>query len=431
MNPWLKFLKTLDTLFDDKTINEWIKPIKLVNFDARNVYLKAENPFQIAWFNEHISQLCREKLLGSSGKPLKVHLICDKKEPKKETEKPSPFATDFCDPLFNFDTFVASGKTLLSYKLLSEITAGKASSFGEGTNPVFIYGPASCGKTHLLTAAALALKAQKKKVLIVHAQTFSSHVVHAFRGSLLQEFRQVYRDVDVLIIDDVHLLKRKTSSQEELFHTFNWLHTRKKQIILSSRSIAGHLEDIEDRLVSRFEWGISLAVEPPGIQEMEQILEIKAGQLQLHLETKLKSWLLTTFNNAAAVAKALSLLSLYHHSQELLDQDRAEFYLKDMIALEQSKSLTLDTIINKVCSYYGIKNDDVKGRSQNKEASLPRQISMYLCREKMKTPYLKLGEFFGRDHSTVITSVKTIKGRLKKKEPEILAAIDKISKALA
>ncbi|PCI78656.1 hypothetical protein COB21_00300 [Candidatus Aerophobetes bacterium] len=434
MNQWLKFLKYLETRFDVNTIKQWVTPLKVVNFDARNIYLKAENQFQIAWFNEHIKQLCSEILLSSAGLPIKVHIICDKGLENKPTVahkiNENNFSPDFCDPLFTFDNFLAANKTLLSCQILKDLILNEKNQNKDDNNPIFIYGPPSSGKTHLLTAIALTLKAQGNKVCFVHALTFSKHVIHAFRGSLLQEFRQTYRNMDVLIIDDIHLLKRKTSSQEELFHTFNSLHTRKKRIIVSSNVIPSHLEEIEERLTSRFEWGISLAIEKPPSEILKQILGIKAHQLNLPLSHELRAWLLSQFLTPASLASALSTLCLYHHSNSPLEKTRAEFYLKDLILLEKSKTLTLDSVVRKVCSYYGIKNEDVLGRSQTKETSLPRQISMYLCREKIKTPYIQLGDFFNRDHSTVMTSVKSIKLRLKRKEPEVLTAIDKISQAL-
>ena len=439
MNQWSTFLQHLETLFGSPTLNEWVKPLKVVNFDARNLYLRADNQFQIAWFNEHIKELAKEHLITSSGRAIKVHIICDdEKEVKvkqEDTQEISPlFKPDFCDPSFTFDSFFTGGKTELSYQILESLLRIKqdeaTSSANERHNPIFIYGPSSSGKTHLLTASAHILESLGLKVFYVHALTFSSHVVRAFRGSLLHEFRQTYRNVDVLIIDDIHLLKRKLSSQEELFHTFNWLHTRKKLILLSSNTMPSHLEDIEERLISRFEWGISLALERPAKQAMKQILASKASDLHLHLTPKLSSWLLDTLTSPGTLAAALSTLALHHHKATPIEQDLAEFYLKDLILLEKSKTLTLDTIINQVASYYGIKNDDILGKSQNKEASLPRQVSMYLCREKMKTPYLQLGSFFKRDHSTVMTSVKSIKNKIKQKEPALLTAIDKISQAL-
>lgn len=437
MNQWSIFLKHLETLFDSKTVETWVKPLKVVNFDARNLYLRADNQFQIAWFKEHIKSLADEKLLTSSGRPIKVHIICDEEKTEKpEVQKPAQklnpnFASDFCDPSFTFDTFFASNKTRLSCDIITRLIAQEHETGELASNPLFLYAPTASGKTHLLTAMAHKLESQGKKVFMVHALTFASHVIRAFRGSLLHEFRQTYRNIDVLIIDDIHLLKRKVSSQEELFHTFNWLHTRGKMIVLSANTLPSQLEDIEERLISRFEWGLSLALEKPLQEDLSRILESKAKELELELTPSLIQWLLTSFASPETLTKALSTLALHHRSQMAIDKERAQFYLADLLLLEKSKQLTLDTIVSKVCAYYGIKNEDVLGRSQNKETSLPRQVSMYMCREKMKTPYLQLGDFFNRDHSTVITSVKGVKNRVKKKEPAILTAIDKISQALA
>ncbi|HAB99754.1 MAG TPA: chromosomal replication initiation protein, partial [Parachlamydiales bacterium] len=240
----------------------------------------------------------------------------------------------------------------------------------------------------------------KKKVFFVRAETFTEHVVQAIRLGTMQNFRQTYRDIDVLIVDDVHIFAKKNATQEEFFHTFNTLHTSGKQIILSANAAPSLLTDIEPRLISRFEWGLSASLEPS--PQKKEILERKAQLWKLNLHPATFDFLLKEIPPQAIKAlQALALRADHVHIDPVL----ARKYLKDFLSREEELLLKPEHIIQQIATHFGIKPEDLLSKSQTREFALPRQIAMYACREKLKMPYQAIGELFDRDHSTVMSSV--------------------------
>jgi chromosomal replication initiator protein len=297
------------------------------------------------------------------------------------------------DPDLTFDTFVTDPSNELASQVLQELPF----------NPILIYGPKNSGKTHLLTSCAHRLQKQGKKIFFVKAEKFTEHVVQAIRLGLMQEFRNIYREIDALFIDDVHIFSGKNATQEEFFHTFNTLHTILKPIVLSAHAAPTLLTGIEPRLISRFEWGISL-----GIKEADRvsILQKKAAAWNTPLKAELAQYLVETFPTSSPAA--LQALILRSKGKRIEAPKEAEALLKDLIAAEEKNSLTAEEIAKAVANHYGVRYEDILGKSQTREMALPRQMAMYLCRERLKLTYQKIGEIFGRDHSTVMSSVKLI-----------------------
>lgn len=434
MKAWNELLTQLDQELGTETVNTWIRPLKIIKFDAGNLYLDAIDSFQVNWFNEVVYPLLPKRLLTSSGKPIKVHLSIKgssydskKKELLKATQNPFP-----SDPLEShaiFDQFILGAEENLPHKILTELTQKKL-PMGR-YNPIYIYGPKGSGKSHLLMAAAQALKERGTECFYVHASTFTEHVIRAFRSTSLQEFRKVCRDIEVLIIDDVDQFSRKIATQEELFHTFNRLHTQGLQIILSSSMTPRSLEDIEERLISRFEWGITLGLPSPDENQKKEILKMRAGALAFPLNSPFVDFLLQSFKNLHSLIQALEALALrLPHLTASPDLEIAKYHLSDLILKESDAQLTPEKTLKIVANTFGIKIEDILGKAQNKECALPRQISMYLCREKLQMSFLKIGRMFSRDHSTVMTSVKMVKTGLQKKEEKFLFPLSEIEKIL-
>lgn len=261
--------------------------------------------------------------------------------------------------------------------------------------------------------AAIAMQKSGKRVFFVKAETFTGHVVQAIRLGQMQEFRKVYRDIDVLIIDDIHIFSRKNATQEEFFHTFNTLHTSGRLILISANVPPMQLSEIEPRLISRFEWGISLGLQKG---EMKAILEKKTALWKLPCNEELIPFLLDKFpRNPILALQALALRSKGTHLTPLL----AERLLKDLLAKEQENALTPEKIVKAIAAHYGITSEDLLGKSQMRECALPRFVAMYYCRERLKMPFQKIGELFGRDHSTVMSSVKQIQKAVEEKKETI------------
>ena len=285
---------------------------------------------------------------------------------------------------------------------------------------------------------AAALRKQNKKVVFARAQTFADHVVSAIRAGEMGIFRESYRNTDVLIIDDVHIFSRKGATQEEFFHTFNSLHLAGKQIIFSANCPPKELQFIEPRLISRFEWGIVVSLERPSREDAEKILTVKLNTLDFPLHKKVIDFLLDSFTTMTSLNKALEALILRAHldlkkgrlSSMQLTVAFLEQELADLIAEEQQSKITPQRIVHDVAQYFGIKSDDVLGDGQTRDRVLPRQLSMYLCRQELKMPYMKIGDIFGRDHSTVMSSIKLIQKELDADNGDVVSAYRAIMRLL-
>ncbi len=429
MKAWKLFLEDLEKKIGVSTVRKWLSSLEVIKFDACNLYLEAENHFQAQWFQEHIKPILDKSFYNENFHKIKVHLSVKnvQKKEKQPIEKKFETQSDALDPYSTFSLFIASENNLMTLKLLKEATI-KNSLF----NPIFLYGPKGSGKTHLLQACAHKYKERKLNVFYVNAQSFTNHVVEAIRNGSMQDFRKTYRNLDVLIIDDIHIFSKKYATQEEFFHTFNTLHTQGKTIIISANIATNSMHDIESRLISRFEWGITLKLEKLEKKELKLILKNESQLLNLKLDDQSEKFILDTFTNIISIKKALKTITLHSHLEKSVSYDfnKIKKYLSSLINEEKANTLTHDKIINEVSIYFGITTKDILGKSQTKECALPRQFSMYLCRELLKMPYMKIGSLFKRDHSTVMTSVKGIKNYLETKNIEISSAYMELSKKL-
>ncbi len=428
MQAWEIFLAEQEKKFGKESVRKWLRSLKVLRFDAANLYLEAEDSFQLNWFEEHIRPLL-SSLKNSNDRVIRVHLSTWQK--KEEKKKPKFFssafriAPDFLDPEMSLENFMPFSGNELAFKLIEQTLNASSLSF----NPIFLYGNSATGKSHLLNAAALGFQKLGKKVFFVHAETFTDHVVGALRQGCMQEFRKAYRTCDVLILDDIHIFSRKNATQEEFFHTFNALHTMGNQILLSANTAPEHLFAIEPRLISRFEWGITIPMQDLAKGELFSILGEKSQLLGIHLTEEAKFFLLSALSyNLKKIHKALQALLLRNqHLPPKIDSALLKSTLPDLFEQETKNALNTDHIVRKVANFYGILPQDILGNSQARGHSFPRQIAMYFCRQKLKMPYMKIGDLFNRDHSTVMTSIKTIE-QLQNKKEELSSALLEIAK---
>lgn len=425
MKAWTEFLNQQEKELGKVTTNKWLRSLKVVKFDACNLYLEASDSFQLLWFQEHIEHLLKTNFLNHSGKPIKVHVnlkspslpVSQKKKDFKELFSPNHLEVEA-----TFSHYIVKDSTNIPYQILTELVGYEgAPRLKMGTyNPIYIYGPKGSGKSHLLMATADEYKKQNISSLYIKSETFTEHVIRAFRTSSIQEFRKTYRNIDALLIDDVHLFSRKIATQEELFHTFNYLHTLGLQIILSANCPPSALTDIEERLVSRFEWGITLQLPSLSTQVKEAILLSKALTLALHLSSPLTKYLLETFKNPTSLTRALEALALRSPpSQNELSLESVPL-LADLVSEENQQYLTPEKIVKLIAEIFTIKTTDLIGKSQEKEFAFARQLAMYLCRKELTLSYLKIGAIFSRDHSTVMSSIKLITKKIEDKEVKTL-----------
>lgn len=449
MKAWEQFLALQEKELGIETVHKWLKPLKVIRFDACNLYLEAKDSFQAIWFEEHIRPKIQNKLLNNNNKKIKVHLAvtntlqtkslkAKNKKTKENDTSPPPFNLNFdqLDPHCTLDNFILNDNNILAHKLICKMLNNTAefASF----NPVYIHGSKGTGKTHLLMAAAHALRAEGLNVIYARAETFTEHVVTAIRAGEMSVFRQAYRNSDILIIDDVHVFSRKNATQEELFHTFNTLHVSGKQIILAANCAPPELQMIEPRLISRFEWGIVLPLDPLKKEDIRRTLESKMTALNFPLHHKVVEFLSETFANGTKnLMRAFEALILRSHlngtskqSSTQLTIPQVKHLLQDLILEEEHSALTPPKIIQAIAEFFGIRAEDLLGKAQTRDCVLPRQLAMYLCRIQLKMPFLRIGEFFSKDHSTVMSSVKVIQKGLDDDDKDIRIPYEAILKKL-
>lgn len=463
MQSWEKFLAQQEKELGVETVNRWLRSLKITHFDARNLYLEAKDTFQFIWFEEHIRKILDASFVNNNNKPIKVHLALPQSplnQPAAKKGKNSRYSKsaylnsmqekftlvfDQLDPILTFSNFVNTESNLLAYKLLCKVTNYDPASEKCVTadnelaafNPIYLYGESGSGKTHLLLATAHALKMRGLHVIYVRSQTFTEHVVSAIRAGEMSLFREAYRNIDILLIDDVHVFSRKGATQEELFHTFNTLHLAGKQIILSANCSPAELQFIEPRLVSRFEWGIVLPLEPTSDENLIRILQRKTQALKFPLHPKVQEFLVTTFaSSPKAMIQALEALILRIHLKKQnfipsqLTVPIVKEILTDMIQQEELAAITPDRIVQTVSEFFGIPSEDLFSKSQSREAVLPRQIAMHFCRSRLNMPFTHIGDLFGRDHSTAMSSIRRIQSGIDTHDRAIVDSYSAISKKL-
>jgi chromosomal replication initiator protein len=423
MKNWDDFLLTLSQEMGEKVVNEWLKTLKIVHFDAGNLYLEAKDAFQVAWFEEHVRDKAKKHLLNSNHRAIKVHLTfanqtpVQKKQQKKDFKNTSwkPVLSIQSDPIFpqsSWDNYICENLSLEMFKEALQ----KLGTY----NPLYIHGSSGCGKTHLLMGAVQILKDRGLNCLFVNAETFTEHVVAAIRNSAMQKFREMYRTHDVLIVDDIHLLGGRSATQEEFFHTFNTLHALGKQLIFASNTPPAALINIEPRLTSRFEWGLVLPIKILSSEGYKLLIQRYLNHTQSSLHNEVTNFLLTHFFLPKTVIQALETLTLRSHLDGInlvdLNAQQVKTYLFKLLEQEKRLALTPDKVMQVVSNLFLIKPEDIIGRSQTQECVLPRQIAMYICRTQLSMPFMKIAQYFSKDHSTVMTSVKIIQSRLEEKE---------------
>lgn len=425
MREWEEFLALQERELGHETVKKWLRTLKIIKYDAWNLHLEAKDPFQALWFEEHIRSKAVKSFRNGNERPIQIHLKSPlpKKEPpvrgavKKGRNAPAErsFAADPLDPSLTLEEFLFENDNQLIRHLLNDLfLAYETRPLGVPPfNPIYFYGAEGSGKSHLLTGIALQAVHLGLKTLYIRAETFAGHVVSAIRSGEMAAFRQAYRNLDLLLVDDVDFFSKKGATQEEFFHTFNTLHLAGKGIILSARTIPSELPSIEPRLVSRFEWGIVLPTHSLEETRLPHMLRKKSEQLRLPFSDALLAFLATTFSSRPARAvqalQALALRISHTHTEAgAISPVTASAILSDLIREEKRSALTPAKIVQKVAEYYGVREEDLLGKGQKKEFTLPRQLAMALCREKLKMPFMKIGELFDRDHSTVMASVRRI-----------------------
>jgi chromosomal replication initiator protein len=334
----------------------------------------------------------------------------------REPDRPSPRVNDLrpaaarLNPKYTFETFVIGSSNRFAHAAAFAVAETPAKAY----NPLFVYGDSGLGKTHLLHAIGHYAQSLYPglKVRYVSSEEFTNDFINMIRDGKQDGFRRRYRDVDVLLVDDIQFLENKEGTQEEFFHTFNTLHNASKQIVISSDRAPKRLVTLEDRLRSRFEWGLLTDVQPPELETRIAILRKKAVQDRLNAPPEALEYIASRISTnirelEGALIRVTAFASLNRQS---VDLQLAEFVLKDLIPEAHGPEITAATIMGQTASYFGLSIDDLCGTSRSRVLVTARQIAMYLCRELTDLSLPKIGQQFGgRDHTTVMHADRKIR----------------------
>ena len=385
------------------TYDTWIKTLKPVALDGDVFVLQAATDFYrknvvsryAAMIESALSQVARQPLHAKFLTPEEAESYLS---PAKSMPKPS-----FLNPKYTFDSFVVGSSNRFAHAACLAV----AESPAEAYNPLFIYGGVGLGKTHLMHAIGHYLLAEnpKMKIAYVTSEAFMNELISAIQTGQTADFREKYRKVDVLLIDDIQFIAGTTSTQEEFFHTFNALHTAGKQIIVSSDRPPREIPRLEERLRSRFEWGLIADIQRPDLETRIAILRRRAQDEMIQCGNDVLQLIAGRVeSNIRELEGSLTRLSAYANlTGRRIDTALAEEALREVFASHEPHNITCEDVMRVVASYYNVTPEDLKGPRRNREITVPRQIAMYLCRELTDCSMSRIGDAMGgRDHTTVL-----------------------------
>jgi chromosomal replication initiator protein len=441
---WTKIVRSIRTEISDQTFRTWFMPLRAISIHEQELEIEVPNPFYIDWLSEHYGDLLRR---SSSAVEPPVHIIfsvsrrySDAALPAAETPAavrlPAPVTAPrngtglFLNPRFTFDTFVVGKNS----EFCHAASAAVARDPGLVFNPLFIYGGVGLGKTHIMHAIGRRLIEVRPTAIVryVSSETFTNELIQAIQRGSTFEFKRTYRSADLLLIDDIQFLARKESTQEEFFHTFNTLYDAQKQIVITSDRPPTELQDLEGRLVSRFNWGLVTDIQPPDYETRVAILRRKAEREKITIPADVLCLIAERVtNNVRALEGSLVRLSaLASLTGSVINVELAECSLRDVFGGRAARRMEVVDVVTAVAQYYNASVEALQGRRRTSGIAFPRQVAMYLAKRLTKASLVETGKCLGgRDHTTVLYAVTKVEEMLKH-DPAVRQAIDAITQKL-
>jgi chromosomal replication initiator protein len=426
---WQAALGELQLQMTKPTFDTWVKPSRVLAYEDGEFIVGVPTAFIKDWLESKLLSSFKRSLSGILGRSVNVAFVVASDEPispqplldgapaiqpptepagvsngyHNTPERPSTAST--LNPKYVFETYVVGPSNRLAHAACLAVAERPASTY----NPLFLYGGVGLGKTHLLHAIAHRCRAAGLAVLVVSSEQFTNDLINSIRAQNTESFRDKYRTIDVLLIDDIQFIAGKESTQEEFFHTFNALHGNGKQIVISSDRPPKSMVTLEERLRSRFEWGLIADIQLPDIETRTAILRAKAEAQGVDIPSEVLDVIARQVqSNIRELEGALNRVTAYVRlTGSAFTVEAANTALADLVA--RPSSLTLIEIIQIVAHFYNVPLDDLIGRGRNKELVKPRQVAMYLGREEIQATLPQIGEALGgRDHTTVMYGVEKI-----------------------
>jgi chromosomal replication initiator protein len=433
MNAWEKILQHIERRVNPHSFATWFRPTRQEGAQGGRLQIRVPTRLFRKRLTETYGELLQAVLVELGMPDTRLKFLCSESEPATPAAAQAKLNFDAADhelnPRYTFDTFVVGTSNQFAHAAALAVAEQPSKAY----NPLFLYGGVGMGKTHLMQAVGHLIKKRNAgmRLTYVSAEKFTNEVINSLRFDRMTSFRDRFRTVDVLLVDDIQFIAGKERTQEEFFHTFNALYEQQKQIVVSSDCPPKEISAIEERLRSRFEWGLIADIQPPDLETKIAILHKKAESERGHLPDDVAEFIARSIkSNVRELEGALTRLVAYTSlTGATVNLATAQQVLKNIIAT-QEKKVTIELIQKRVGEQFGLREQDLKMRSNSKAIAFPRQIAMYLVKQLTSTSLPEIGrQFGGKHHTTVLHSIKKIE-ILRRTEKDLDRTIHKLLDSL-
>ena len=429
---WSRMLIALATKVPPAALDSWLRPCRLTAVEGDHIKIAAPNTYTRDWLHQHHTeslQAAAREVLG--GNP-RISLDIDRESPSpaaEPNETEPPVAAPGLSVRYTFDSFVVGNSNQFAQAACQAVAELPSRAY----NPLFIYGGVGLGKTHLLHAVGhqIARLYPHLRLLYLSTERFTNDLINAIRYDRTAEFRAKYRTIDLLLIDDIQFISGKERTQEEFFHTFNDLYEARKQMVVSSDAAPKEIPDLEERLRSRFEWGLIADIQPPDFETRVAILKKKAETERVRLPDDVAYLIASRIkSNIREIEGSLTrMIAFCSLSGRDMGVELAQEVLADLWG-EEERVITMEHIQRKVADFFGIKLSDMRAKNRTKSVAFPRQVAMYLSRQLTHASLSDIGRAFGgKDHTTVIHAVSKLQ-LLIQEDPKFKQTIDTLTQGI-
>jgi chromosomal replication initiator protein len=456
MNLWERILSTLQHKIDDHSFATWLKPTQQISMTDGTLRVEVPSALFASWIRQNYQPLIEQRARELDLRDLRIHFTSRDPEPAAASAaapqpyrpmrrtspagpRPAPASGDLAaseppistglSPRFTFDTFVVSSCNQFAHAAALAVTEQPSTAY----NPLFIYSGVGLGKTHLMHAIGNQIARTRPGLRQRYTSTekFMNQLIHSIQHERTPDFKERYRNIDVLLIDDIQFLAGKERTQEEFFHTFNALYESQKQIVLTSDCPPRDIPTLEERLRSRFEWGLIADMQPPDLETKIAILQKKAQIDNIILPDEVAMFVASrSRSNIRELEGALIRLTAYSSMRRRpIDLEMAQETLRDLID-DRARSVSIEAIMKRVSSYFGIKIVDLKSRNNARHVVFPRQVAMFLCKRLTDKSLPAIGTLFDKHHTTVIHAIRKIES-MREKDREIDRILTVLQEGLA
>jgi chromosomal replication initiator protein len=421
---WTRVRKKIKEKVTSQQFTTWFEGLELIKFNVDEAYILAPNSLCSEWIENNYMDVLSSTLGEVTNAKYKVKLVTESKDVKESKPLPKEKNRSNINKNYSFDNFLVGPCNRLAHAAALAVSESPGTAY----NPLFIHGPVGLGKTHLLQSIyrELQKRSGEQKVLYMPCESFVNHYISTIRTGDWDSFRNKYRQIDTLLIDDVHFLANSQSTREEFFHTFNALYTCQKQIVLSSDCPPEEIPAIEDRLISRFRWGLITRIDPPGFETSVAIIQKKTALLNMEIPNDVARYLAEhATSSIREIEGTLTNINKY----AIISENKIDLGLVKQVIGKPTKHksyIGIEEILSAVTEHFGVQLSRLHSKRKLKSITLPRQVAMYLARKLTNLSLEEIGGFMGgRDHTTVMHADEKIRN-LKKQDRNISATLRKL-----